>query len=425
MLVLLALALAAPAALGQEVERTTLANGLRVVTRYDPGTDIVAVDLLLDISARDEPAGRSGSRCLVQRLLLRGTVSETGDSMGSRLAAAGGVADTSLGLDYVEIYALVPSDGFELALGMVAEMVRHPAFLAEEVERQRQAAVETARAGQEDGFQETYLALRQALYGGDAYARSVFGDPSSLASMTREELVAFHQRYYQPGRAVLAVCGGIASARVTRAVRGAFGDWTGNTAGPRPPQPAVPLSSSQVVARELPVRRAHLMLAFPAPAAGEPGYYEMQIIDSLLGGRSSARLPRLLRDELGLAYEVSTFYPTLAGPSHLAVYVVTDPSQIELVKTKLRDALVTIACEPVSPEELAKAKRYLLGSYALSHQRMKDQAYSLAWYEVLGLGAGFGERYAAAVQAVTAAGVQAAAQQALRHFVLAVAMPTE
>lgn len=424
-LLFLALIALAPAAWGEETYRATLSNGLRLIVMPDPGTDIVAIDLMLDVSAADEPADRVGIRYLTQRLLLRGTTTESGDSMAQRLSRIGGVVDMSLGLDYVEVYALVPADGFDLALEMLADIVRNPAFLPEQVELQKQGAAEAAAGSQEDPFQATYSAVREALYPGHPYSRSTYGDPVALAQINRDDVVAFHRERYLPGRAVIAICGGVTSPSALRAIRAKFGDWRGRSSAPRVKLPVSPLASSETVARELPTSRAQLMIGFPAPAAGEPGYYELQVIDSLLTGRSGARLPRLLREQLGLAYDISTFCPTLAGPSHFAVYVVTEPYAVDAVRSAVMEALAKLRQEPPSEEELARAKRYLLGAYALGHQRMREQAYALAWYETLGLGDDFPQRYTADIQAVTPSQVQATAASLLGTFVLAVTMPAD
>jgi predicted Zn-dependent peptidase len=175
--------------------------------------------------------------------------------------------------------------------------------------------------------------------------------------------------------------------------------------------------------RERPARRAHLMIGFPAPAAVENGYYAMQVIDSILGGGTTGMLAKRLRDEMGLVYEASSFYPTLSGQSHFAIYAVTDPSQLDTVKAAILEVVGALRDSPVSEAELSRAKSYLLGSYALSHQRMKDQAYSLAWYEILGLGVDFDQQYTKAIQAVTPQQVQEAAQTVFQHFALSVVLP--
>ena len=409
---------------GQGAKRLTLPNGLRIVLKPNLSTEVVAIDLLLDISAFDEAPEQRGIRSLVQRLLLRGTSLQSGAEMARRLAAAGGIADTTLSLDYVEIYAIVPADGLELALALLAEAVQHPAFQPEEIAKQKLAADQLARSAKEDPFQATYLAFRRALYRDHPYGSPTLGDARSLAALTRQDLLDFHARHYRPNRAVLAICGSFGQAQALRAIRPEFSEWIRGDPAPPRQQDLPSLTCSEVVARELPVNRAHLLLGFPAPAANQPGYSALQVLDSILSGGASARLPSALRDRLGLVYDTSSFYPTLAATSHLAIHAVTQPQLLDTVKAAIIETLSALSQEPVPPEELTRAKRYLLGSYALSHQRMKDQAYALAWYEILGLGCDFGERYADSIQAVTPPDVQQAAQALLRRFVLAVTMPT-
>ena len=421
---LLLLTAAPGAASAAPAKRLTLPNGMRLLLKSSWSTDVVAIELLLDVSAEEEPAEQQGMRYLLQRLLLRGTASETGDSMARRLAAVGGIADTTVGLDYVEIYALVPADGFETALEILADAARHPAFSSEEVDKQKIDAQERARAARDEPFQETYLAFRESLYLSHPYATLTLGIPSQLASISRDDIVRFHREHYLPNRAVIAICGGVGQARAMRSLREAFGDWPEGPPKRRPALPAVALRTSEIVARERHLRRTHLILGFPAPAADETDYYVVQVIDAILSGGATARLPLKLRDELGLVYTVSSFYPTLAHDSHLGIYAVTEPHRLGTIKSAIIDVLDDLARRPVSQGEISRAKAYLLGSYALSHQRMKEHAYSLAWYEILGLGLDFEDRYTEAIHSVTPEQVQEAADRILSRFVLAVTVPT-
>lgn len=425
LLAAIGLCLLVTSAHAEDVSRRLLPNGVRLIAKPDMGTDVAAIEVLLDVSAADEPADKVGIRYLTQRLLLRGTTNESGDSMAQRLSKVGGLCDASVGLDYVELYVLVPADGFELAVSLVADMLRHPAFLPDQVEKQKEQSAAAARASEDDPFQAVYQALRDGLYRDHSYHRPTFGDPHSLAGISRDDIAAFHEAFYRPSRTVVAVCGGVSETRALRAVRSGLGDWRADLASPRPREDIAPITSSEVVARELPGQRAQVMVGFLAPAAGEPGYYQLQVLDSLLTGRSSARLPKLIREQLGLAYEVSSFCPTLAGPSHFAIYVITDPYSVEAVRSAVLEALARIRTEPPSVAEVERAKRFLVGSYALGHQRMRDQAYALAWYEILGLGSDFGDRYLAAIETITPAQVQATANAILQQPIIAVTMPTD
>lgn len=420
----LSLLLVAAPCSADSAARVTLSNGLRTIVQPVRSTEVVAIELLFDIAAHEEPRGQDGIRYLTQRLLLRGTEHMSGDAMGRRLAAVGGIADATVGLDYVELYALVPADGFETALALLADCVQFPRFAPEEVARQRNNARELASAAREEPFQETYLAFREGLYGSHPYGRHTIGRPRSLAAITAEDISAFHARRYVPNRAVLAVAGGVSRARAMQAIRAQFETWPPGEARSWLPPPVPELTFSQVVARERPLHRAHVILGFPAPAAEEAGYYACQVLDTVLGGGVGARLPRRIREELALVYQVSSFHPTLAQESHLGIYAATEPFHVGDVKDAVLRLLRDLAEHPVSQDELTRAKSYLLGSYALSHQRMKEQAYALAWYELLGLGVDFEGRYRREIEAVSAVDVQQAAEQILQHFVLAVTMPT-
>ncbi len=408
---------------GAEAKRLTLPNDLRVVLKPNWSTEVVAIELLLDVSAEDEARGQEGIRYLVQRLLLRGTARESGVAMGRRLAGVGGVVDATIGLDYVEIYALVPADGFEVALELLAQAVLRPAFSPEEVESQKERAEEMAAAARQEPFQETYYAFRECLYRSHPYGGLTLGFAGSVADISREDIVAFHRTHYGANRAVVAICGGVGQVRAMRAVRRNFGDWAPTPPPQRRSHTTPRLKLSEVTARERHLGRAHLIMGFPAPAVREPDYYAMQVIDTILGGGATARLPRKLREELGLVYTVSSFYPTLAHQSHVAIYAVTEQQHIGRVKSGVVELLTALTREEVSQEELERAKTYLLGSYALSHQRMKDQAYALAWYEILGMGVEFEERYREGVQSVTAEQVLEAAGSFFRRFVLSVTIP--
>ena len=405
--------------------REKLPNGLQVIVQPDPATEVVAATLLLRVSAADEPADKAGVRYVTHQLLLRGTNRESGEAMGNRLAEVGGDIGVTVGLDYVEIHVVSPSEGFETTLNLLAEVVRDPAFLPEEFARARQRAQEALQTEREEAFSAAYGALREEIYGDSPYGRSTLGKASTLQRLTREEVVSFYRQHYAPTNTLLALAGGIELNRARRAIKQAFGDWRAGSAEPVKASEMQPLQHSNLVVREAPVKQAYLVLGSPAPAVGEGRYFTLQVMDSLLSGGSGARLPQALRGEVGLAYQIASFYPTLAGGSHFGIYAATDPEQIAVVKGIIVRELTRLREEPVSAEELTRAKRYLLGSYAMSRQEAQSQAYSLAWYALLGLEADFAPYYRQSVEKVTAQQVQETAQELIRYFVLAITLPRQ
>ncbi len=148
------------------------------------------------------------------------------------------------------------------------------------------------------------------------------------------------------------------------------------------------------------------------------------MIDSLLTGGSTGRLTKALRDQAGLVYDVTSFYPTLRGESHFGLYAVTDDGCLGDVKKEVITQLNRLRDQPVPPEELAHAKRALLGAYVLSQQEVSPQATSAAWYELIGCPPEFAATYQARVRGVTAEEVQATARELMHNFILVVTAPS-
>ena len=413
------------AAAAEPAQKVTLENGLRVILKPNLASQVVALELLVKASAADESPQAAGVRQLAQQLLLRGTRRRSGAEVGRALELLGASLQVSVGLDYTEVYGLSSAAHFEEMLRLLAEVVTQPSFAAEELEKQRQLALEFLRSQRDDAFQATYLAFREMLYDDSAYGRAAAGTEAGLKALTREQVVNLYESYYGPNNAVLAVSGNVDAPRAMKVIAQAFSGWRRAalpTEARSPGSPAA-LTESVVEVREGPVESAALILGFAAPAAGEQDFFALQVMESLLGGGMSSRLSRRLREEWGLAYEVTCFYPTLRGESHFAAYLLTDPARMAEAKDLVVAELERLRREPVPAAELRRAKAFLLGSYALAHQRTKQQAYYLAWYELLGLGAEFDEEYPKGIEAVTAEQVQQAAQRHFQRYALALLLP--
>ena len=426
LLAIVLLALVAPTARAAALEPTkhTLDNGLRVIIKPNPGGDIVALDLLLGAGAAAEPKELAGLRQLTQQLLLRGTQLHSGSELAESLESLGASLDISVGLDYVEVFALAPASAFAPVCRALAEIVTSPLFDAGQVESQRQAAIQFASSLEDDAFQSAYLLMRQTLYRDHPYGRAPSGAPESLSRITREQILEFYQTYYRPNNCVLAVSGNVALSPALAVIREAFGEWA---SGPLPATacpPPQPLLMSRLSLRERPFRVSYLVLGFLAPDIRDEDYFPLQIADALLSGGMSARLFTELRGRRALVYEVSSFYPTLAAESHFAARAVCLGRDFREVSQALLAEFRRLQEETVSEDELARAKQYLLGSYALSHQRNKQQAYYLAWYELLGAGYTFDQLYPKGIAAVTAEDVRRAARTYFTRYAQALLLPS-
>jgi len=413
---------AAGARLQPRVMKSVMANGLVLIVKPNSATDIVAIHALVRVPATVETE-QPGIRQLLTQMLVRGTTERTGTDLAMTVEAAGGTLNAAFGLDYVDVRATVPRDGFGLVVALLADVLRHPIFDARELEGQRAEALTRVEAVKDDPFQSAYFLAREVLYRGHPYGLPNFGTPAGLRALNRERLVALHRTYFVPNNTVIALSGNVTKAEAYQAISGAFDDWRQAAIPPGPDPKAPALERSQVEVVERLLRSASLMLAFPAPAVSDPAYPALQVADAVLGGGMASRLFVALRGEQGLAYQVSSFYPSLQRQSHLAAYVTTAPENLEAAKRGIVREIERLQKEPVPQAELERAKRFLVGSYALRHQRNSDQAFYLGWYEAVGVGWEFDDTYAERMNAVTAEQVQQAARTWLHAYAGAALMP--
>jgi len=193
-------------------------------------------------------------------------------------------------------------------------------------------------------------------------------------------------------------------------------------------------SRSSVIQRE--GNLAYVMVGFLAPGLRSPDYPTATVIEAMLGGGKASRLFAALRETEGMGYELGTAYPPLAGQSHILGYVGTDPyrfnveqfrmeSLVNETKNKIVEQFMAIRDGKFSDEELRRAKRFAIGSYALRHQRMKDQSYFLGWYEAMGLGFGYDSVFPGKLEAVTREDVVRVARQYFGGYAVTALIPTD
>ena len=164
---------------------------------------------------------------------------------------------------------------------------------------------------------------------------------------------------------------------------------------------------------ERPAQQAQVMVGYITPGLTDPEYPAVRVLGMLLGGGMSGRLFAELRDRRGLAYQVGVLGTYRTGPSFLLTYMGTAPANVEASEKGVLAEIERIRTEPVTERELARAKAYLLGNLAMDRRTIAREAWYLAFFEVIGAGWSFPERYMRAVEAVTTADVARVAQRYL------------
>lgn len=395
-----------------EIARHTLANDFRLLVRSDPTARVVAMSLQVRAGSRFESAERAGLTHFLHRVMLRGASRHSAGALAEAAEELGGALEASGEVETAEIRAQALARHWEPLLALVAEVALTPTLAEEEVERERRLILSQIGIRADSPFLVTLDALLGALCGDHPCARPTLGTASSVGKLTRSALAAHHREIYQPGRLVLAVSGQVEGNKVVRLVERLFGKMPRGSAV-MPEAPPLPRPTGERRLLQRPVHEARILVGYLGPGLEEADYPAAKVLGAILGGGMSGRLFVELRENRGLAYSVGMLSPFRTAPAFLVAHMGTEPSNAEAAEASLRAEIDRLRHEPVGEQEVARGKAHVLGTLAMDRRTNARHAWYLAFFETVGVGWQFADRYTRAVQAVTAADVARVARKYL------------
>lgn len=415
---------AAEAAAPPPVIRQVLPNGLTVLVRSDPSVGVVAASLQVRAGSLFETADTVGITNFLHRVMIRGTKRHNAVQLTEAIEDVGGSLDASGDVEYGEVRGIALARSWEPLLRLMAEVSLQPTLPPEEIERERRLIQSALQTRGDTPFQRALDSVLHDLYGAHPYAWPSAGRRESIERISRADLEAHYTAIYRPDRMVLAVSGNVPGDKVVRLAERLFRDMARPTAPvPVKAVEATPRAERRLVER--PVQQAQVLVAYLGPPLVEPDYAAVRVLGTVLGGGMSGRLFRELRDRRGLAYSVGMLGSFRTGPSFLVAYLGTAPPNAEAAEAGVLAEIERVRGEDVTERELARAKAFLLGNLAMDRRTSARHAWYMAFFEVVGAGWDFPERYARAVEAVTVADVARVAQRYLTRPTVLVLQPAK
>jgi predicted Zn-dependent peptidase len=358
----------------------------------------------------------------LHRVMLRGTSRYNALQLTEAIEDLGGSLDASGDVEYGEVRGTALARSWEDLLKLMAEVALRPTLPDEEVERERRLIQSAIQTRGDTPFQRAFDSLLVDLYGPHPYAWPSIGRRESIERIDRAALRSHYAAIYRPDRMVLAVSGHLETGKVVRAAERLFRSPAVSGA-PMAPGSARATARHERRVVERPVQQAQVMVGYLGPALDQPDYAAVRVLGTVLGGGMSGRLFTELRDKRGLAYSVGMLGTFRTGPSFLVTHMGTAPPNAEAAEAGVLSEIDRIRAEQVSERELARAKAYLLGNLAMDRRTNARHAWYMAFFEITGAGWDFPDRYARAVEAVTAEDIARAARQYLVQPTVVVVQP--
>jgi zinc protease len=396
------------------IERSALANGLRVWTVPHTSIPVATIMLLIRRGAADDPTGREGLAALTVDMLDEGTGEQSAIEIHEALARVGAQLDSDIGPDAALLTVTVLSRFLRPALSLLADITARPSLRDEDFARVRQLRLHRLMQLRDMPGAVADRAFMRLLYGAHPYGHTPLGSDTSLAALTIDDVRAFHAAFIRPGDATLVVAGDCAHADVATIAADAFGGWTGTGGAPLASGPALPEPPRLNIISRPGAPQSELRIGHVSVARNTPDYHALVAANMVLGGQFVSRLNLNLREEKGFTYGARTSFDfrRLPGPFSVQVSVQT-AATAEAIHESFSEIAGIRDARPVSPEELALGVAALTRGYARNFETAEQLARAVTQLALYDLPDSYFDEFVPRVERITVDDVTRVALQYL------------
>ena len=356
-------------------EKTTLDNGVRVVTGPMSGVKSASLILYYGVGSRHEDPTYQGVSHFLEHMLFKGTERRPDPLMISQaIESVGGILNASTGRESTNYWAKVPSTHFPLAFDVLADIVRNSVIDETELTKERSVIVEEIRSVFDAPEDLVHDVIDEAIWGTESAGRPIAGTEETVGAIDQSTMADFWKRNYRPERLVVAAAGELTHAEVVKMAEEHLGDLTAQG----DPDPAEPSASDQddvrvrLVERE--TEQAHLCIGLPALPYSTERRYVQGTIEAILSSGMSSRLFQEIREKRGLVYSVYGYFRPYEDVGQGVVYAGTDLERVEEAISAIIGELRKLRDEGVPEDELARTKELRKGRLLMGFEDSRSVA---------------------------------------------------
>lgn len=377
------------AAQAVSTQKQSLPNGLTLISRVLPNAQTAAVALFVRAGALDETDCPAGSNYVLANILGEDSAHPRALDFSALKSSVGGALTVTATEEYTLFSCVCLRERVDDAVNLLSSIVTPPRIRPSDLQRQKDLALDALK--NRDAFELARAAAMSVLFSGTRLALPVQGTADSIRQIREEHLLKLFSSRYLANNMVLVVVSGLPHSQVAEAAKSAFRKVRPGQISMRSALQLKPLTNLSPVVLERAVPVGAVMVACRTPGLMDSRYPALAVANAVLGGGKASRIFNHLRERQGIGYEVGTALTVFGSAGCLLAYALTDAVQVgpsgeptpllERVRGSLASQLSSLARGELSEAELSRAKRYVIGSYTLKHERSEDQAFLLGWWE--------------------------------------------
>ncbi len=382
-----------------EVERVVLDNGVVLILHEKDDVPLIGFEASIRGGAVTDPAGMGGMANLLAGMLEKGAGERDSAEFAEAIDAVGGALGAAADVESIGISGEFMARDADLMIELLADMLRAPRLDAEEIRKLRDRSIDELRAVKDSNLRVlTPVYGNKFLFGEHPYGNSRYGSEASLKQITPADLRDYYDAYFGGDRLVIAVAGDFDSAAMVAKLRAAFADWRAATASLPTIEPPVKIAGRHVLLVDKPgAAQSYFWIGNVGVGVNYASRAELNIANTLFGGRFTSMLMDGLRTKAGLTYGASSSLSRQSAGGSVAMisYTKTDTT-IEAIDLAI-SLLEKLREEGVADDLITSGKNYILGQYAPRFETAEQLAAQFAALEGYGLDESYVNDYGTAV----------------------------
>jgi predicted Zn-dependent peptidase len=356
-------------------QKTTLDNGLRIITAAMPHTRSVCLAIFVGVGSRYETESQAGVSHFIEHMCFRGTSKRaTAREISAAIEGVGGILNGGTDKELTVYWCKVAQPCFSLSVEVLADMLLHSRFDSHDLEKERQVIIEEINTSKDSPPQQVDMLIDELLWPNHPLGRDIAGSRESVADITRGMMLDYLHAKYLPDNTVVAVAGDIPHQEVVTRIGQALGDWIApqQLSGYRAYKEH---RASRLRIETRDTEQAHLCLALPGLSLLHPQRFTLDLLNVVLGEGMSSRLFSEIRDRLGLAYSIHSYVEHFLDTGSVTVSASVESKNLPVAIKAILEQLSQLR-ETIPELEVSKAKEMSKGRLLL---RMEDSRNVAGW----------------------------------------------
>ncbi|HPN96640.1 MAG TPA: pitrilysin family protein [Candidatus Moranbacteria bacterium] len=355
-------------------KKTTLKNGLRIITVPMAGTETVTVTVMIGVGSRYETEKEAGLSHFIEHMFFKGTKKRpTTLDISSELDSIGGEFNAFTAKDKTMYYAKVDAKHLDKALDVVADMYLNSKIDEKEINREKGTILQELNMYEDMPIRNVGDVFESLLYNGNPLGREIIGRKKTIKSFKRENFLNYMNRFYMANDTVVCVAGKINEKKAVAKIKGYFENM-GRGEKPHIIKVKEKQKTPQIKIKNKKTDQTHFVFGVRAYHQEHKDRFALGLLSVILGGNMSSRLFIEVRERRGLAYYVRSAEETFKDCGYFSVQAGVEHKNLELAILTILKELKKITRDKISEKELQKAKDFVKGKSVMGLESSDEVA---------------------------------------------------